>query len=377
MIKFNHSGNSVSVISYDENSITDTLRPAVYQVCYNDLAGFYLEKIKDSFEINEDQVFGQTMKRFQKIHRTYNERPSSTGVLLTGTKGSGKTLLAEITCNKMIQEGIPVITVSEPYRGTAFNKFISDIGDCVILIDEFAKVYEKQGHPEEEGGDPQSSLLTLFNGVYSNKRLILLTENDTHYINEFMLGRTSRIYYHWEFTRLDKVTILEYCKFHNVSDEIAEQVVQISYKCEDFTFDILKAVIEEQARFGGTVESAVEDLNIELRFSPNTSKIKVTEVTKLNDNSPVGFKEDTTYSLDLVGFGRPSCFYLDVKETGVDRRSTIGSNSSDDYPVQIYVSVRDIVYQSESHVIFENLDHGLLIKAEILEEPSTETMLAI
>lgn len=376
MIKFNHSGNSVSVISYDENSITDKLRPAVYQVCYSDFTGFYLEKIKDSFEINEDQVFGQTMKRFQKISRTYHERPSSTGVLLTGTKGSGKTLLAEITCNHMIQEGIPVVTVSEPYRGTAFNKFISDIGDCVILIDEFAKVYERQGNPEDEGGDPQSSLLTLFNGVYSNKRLILLTENDTHSINEFMLGRTSRIYYHWEFNRLDKATILEYCNFHNVPEDIAEQIVQISYKCEDFTFDILKAVIEEQARFGGTIESAVEDLNIELRYSANTSKVKVIEVTKLSDGSQVGFQE-STHNIDLVGFGRPSCFYLDVKETGVDRRTIVGSGASTDYPIQVYVPVRDIVYQSDTHVIFENMDHGLLIKAEILEEPSTETMLAV
>lgn len=368
MIKFNHSGNSVSVISYDENSITDTLRPAVYEVCYSDFSGYYLNKIKDNFEINEDKIFGKTTERFEKIQRTYHERPSSTGILLTGTKGSGKTLLAEYTCNKMLEQGIPVITVSECYKGTAFNKFISDIGDCVLLIDEFAKVYTKTNDSEEAGSDPQSALLTLFNGVYSNKRLVLLTENDCLDINEFMLGRTSRIYYHWEFSRLDKQTILEYCEYHGVEETTANEIVEVSYKCEDFTFDVLKAIIEEYARFGGDIQSLVLDLNIEMRFGANTSKIKITEVTKLANGANVDFDSNNIFNLDLNGMSRPTSFYLKVSDKGgnVPKRPSFGEEP-DSLSYEVYVPIRDIVYQSETQVVFESSDQGLLIKAEILQ----------
>lgn len=370
MIKFSYTGNDVRILDINEETFTDELKPAIYQVCHNQFIGFYLEKIKDQFEINEEKIFGRTLEMFEKIDKTYTDRFTSTGILLTGTKGSGKTLLAEYTCNKMLEKNIPVVIVNESFQGTEFAKFMSDIGNCVVFIDEFAKVYSKSGDDVDSGNDPQSSLLTILNGVYSSKRLVILTENDSDDINEFMIGRTGRIYYHWKFNRLDSTTIKEYCDYHEIEESVTAEILDVSHRCRDFTFDILKAILEEFKRFGGGIDTLIKDLNIELLESAELTNIKVVKVINSSTNEEIPFDNNAQFrKINLSYFGSSTYFELGVDKQLEKSYNSIASVSNSDYDFETaYPGVRDIVYQSETSIIFELQRQNIVIITELVED---------
>ena len=73
-------------------------------------------------------------------------------------------------------------------------------------MDEFEKTYTK------EGKNYQAKILTLFDGVYSSKKLFLLTCNDKSKMDSHMLNRPGRLYYLLEFHGLDQAFIREYCE---------------------------------------------------------------------------------------------------------------------------------------------------------------------
>jgi len=90
--------------------------------------------------------------------RTFTDRSNSTGVLLTGEKGSGKTLLAKHLSIMGYDMGIPTIVINSAWTGDSFNKLIQDIEQpLIVMFDEFEKVYNRE---------EQEKMLTLLDGVY-------------------------------------------------------------------------------------------------------------------------------------------------------------------------------------------------------------------
>lgn len=141
--KFIQSNTEVFIFDFDESQAKNNLTPAIYTVCFNPMQGFYLQRNKDKFDVVE-KTYGSLSSRVDRIIKTYESRESSTGVLLTGLKGSGKTLLSQSVSNKMIEKGVPVILVEEPFTNGSFIDFINKIGQCVLIFDEFAKVFDSQ-----------------------------------------------------------------------------------------------------------------------------------------------------------------------------------------------------------------------------------------
>src|ERR1700744_745758 len=71
----------------------DVLPRGNYLVEYNAMVGFYFTQF-DSFKLPK-KVYGNHQADALRILNTFSQRPSTTGVLLTGEKGSGKTLLTK------------------------------------------------------------------------------------------------------------------------------------------------------------------------------------------------------------------------------------------------------------------------------------------
>jgi hypothetical protein len=181
------------------------------------------------------------------------DRTSSTGVLLSGEKGSGKTLLAKSLALKGGEQDIPTIVINAPWHGDVFNKLVQDITQpCIILFDEFEKVYN-----EEE----QNSMLTLLDGVYPSKKLFILTCNDKWRINQHMRNRPGRIFYSLEFRGLESEFIEEYCQENLNAKQHIEKVVQIASLFSEFNFDMLKALVEDMNRYNETPQEALRMLN--------------------------------------------------------------------------------------------------------------------
>ena len=278
MSYFIKSGNTFKVADKDSLDIQERLPVGNYIVKQDQFGNFFLETV-DSFEI-KGKKYGDNDRNRDRIFNTFIDRTSSTGVMLTGEKGSGKTLLAKSLALKCADEGIPTILINQPWRGEAFNSLLQDISQpCMVLFDEFEKVYDS---------DEQEEMLTLLDGVFPSKKLFLITCNDKWRINQHMRNRPGRIFYMLDFKGLSGEFIREYC-YDNLVDKslnTIDSVVTVGSLFSEFNFDMLKALVEEMNRYGETAQEAMQMLNAKPEFDDG-SLYKVTVM-------PVGHAQPLT-----------------------------------------------------------------------------------
>ncbi len=231
--------------------VQNVLPVGTYTVGASPARGFYLKPITE-FDIS-GKIYGKTTRHAERILNTFNVRPSSTGVLLNGEKGSGKTMLAKMISQKGIAQGISTIVINTPFCGDSFNTFIQSINEpAVIVFDEFEKVFDN---------DQQEQILTLLDGVFPTKKLFILTVNDKYKVNSHMRNRPGRIFYMLDFKGLDAAFIEEYCLDNLENKAHIPQVCRLTLMFESFNFDMLKALVEEMNRYNESPNQAMEMLN--------------------------------------------------------------------------------------------------------------------
>lgn len=257
MTRFIKNGNAFTVASDESMDVRDMLPPGNYTVKEMPMGGpLYLEHI-DDFN-RPSKVYGDCLKNTDRVIRTFMDRPNATGVMLTGEKGSGKTLLTKNIAIELANQGIPTIVINAPWCGDKFNSFIQTIEQpCAILFDEFEKVYDR---------DEQEAILTLLDGVFPTKKLFLLTCNDKYRVDYHMRNRPGRVYYMMEFKGLDVNFIREYCEDNLKNQSYVDKVCSISTLFGQFNFDMLKALVEEMNRYDETPQEALRMLNAKPEF---------------------------------------------------------------------------------------------------------------
>jgi len=263
MSHFTKSGNTYNVIPGDALDISDKLPGGNYLLKFNDIIGaFYLEST-ELFDM-PSKLYGEDItKKQQRIINTFIDRKKSTGILLSGDKGSGKSLLAKSTCNEMaVDYDMPVIIINTPYNGDTFNKFMADISQqCVILFDEFEKVYSDQKDAE--------AILTLLDGTFSTNKLFILTVNNENRMDSHLFNRPGRIYYVFRYDGLGVDFIKEYCEDLLIRKEEIDNIVNFSYLFDSFNFDMLKAIVEELNRYDDEFKEVISILNTKPASTPS------------------------------------------------------------------------------------------------------------
>lgn len=267
--KFLRRANDFSLVDSKALNVHDELPAGNYVIKVDPQSGVMYLQMVDAFT-HPKKLYGHTMQTANRIMTSFKDRPRGTGVLLSGEKGSGKTLLARTVCiEAAARDKIPTIIVNAPWKGDNFFTFLSAITQpCIILFDEFEKVYNTEDNE-------QDAILTLLDGVFPSKKLFLLTCNDRFGINQNMINRPGRIYYSMEFHGLEEDFIREYTQ-DNLKDKAhVDSIVRITALFSEFNFDMLQALIEEMNRYGETPTEALHILNVSPVYDYATYKTNV------------------------------------------------------------------------------------------------------
>lgn len=269
--KFLRRANDWNVVDSSALNVHDALPGGNYIIRQDPVSNaLYLQSVEEFHA--PPKFYGDTLQRAERILSTFQTRPAGTGVLLSGEKGSGKTLLARTVSIMAAERGIPTIIINAPWSGDAFFSFLNAITQpCIILFDEFEKVYSgnkdddglKPVHQQFYGDNPaQNAILTLLDGVFQTKKLFMLTCNDKFGINRNMLNRPGRIFYALEFQGLDEQFVRDYATDNLKNKDRIEQIVRVAAMFEHFNFDMLKALIEEMNRYNESASDSLAMLNI-------------------------------------------------------------------------------------------------------------------
>lgn len=261
MSYFLKSGNTFRVATKESMDLHEALPVGNYTIKMDPMENFYLEHIED-FDVPK-KVYGNVLRQTDRVINTFNKRGKSTGVLMTGEKGSGKTMLSKNICIEMSKQGVPTIVINQPWFGEKFNTLIQSIQQpAIVLFDEFEKVYDRE---------QQEQMLTLLDGVYSTQKLFILTCNDRWRVDTHMRNRPGRIYYYFDFRGLEEEFIREYCQDNLNNKSHIDTICSIAGVFSAFNFDMLKATVEEMNRYDETPQEALKVLNVRAEFDSGTA----------------------------------------------------------------------------------------------------------
>lgn len=342
MTHYVNEGSIYAITKNFNHNIVEKLPAGTYHVMFNPKTGYYLDSIPN-FEV-KGKIYGDVQTRVNRIMNTYEERPNNTGVLLSGEKGSGKTLLAKMTCVEFIRRGGVVLIIDAPHFGPDFNDFIQQIDqDAVIFIDEFEKIYDR---------DTQNHLLTLLDGTFTTKKLFMVTINESVRFNDYMINRPGRFYYKFNYGNLDSSFVQEYCE-DNLNDQTyIRSIVSWNQNTRGLNFDCLKAIVEEMNRYNESFIEVLGYLNIVVDSSGNKYKIE----------SVTGATLYTEYG-DYLSSGNSilpfeSSVYIVIKST----KKTDDDDDDDEY---IYFKPNDITSISNGEITYEANGIKLVARKEV------------
>ena len=286
---------------YDDTmKVHNQLPPDNYIIRFNKMTGFYLEKY---FELStkEEKIYGVHEKKVTKVLNSFERTNRNLGVILSGDKGIGKSLFAKLLSIKAVEKGIPLIIVDKFYPGIA--SYIEEIDqEVVVLFDEFDKTFAGVKTDNNET-DPQAGLLTLFDGISQGKKLFVITCNDMHKLNDFLINRPGRFLYNIRFEYPSVAEIREYLldKLGEAYLPEIEKVIQFSKKVS-LNYDCLRAIAFE-LESGEPFEEAIKDMNItntEAQYYDIFLKYKEGLVLKMKNITLDMFDNENCESLWLV-----------------------------------------------------------------------------
>lgn len=265
-MKFSRSNNLFNLISPGVELIKE-LPLGIYQINQDPRSlEFFLEKqVFDKFNL-PDKLFGNTKELTKKVLKKYSLREKNLGVLLNGTKGSGKSLLAKSLCN----EGqVPVLILKSYPDDGDFQGFISNLNFRFILfIDEFEKVVREEA---------QVKMLSVLDGWSESKMLTVMTTNEAGNLSRYLDNRSSRIHYRFDFEGLTTPELEEVIDYHLVDAEHKSNLLKVCSIVGTVNYDVLISLIGEVNEMG------YSDPN-ELMYAMNIHSESVEYLIVVTDN---------------------------------------------------------------------------------------------
>lgn len=217
------------IISYNEIPV------GVYKISMSK-QGFYLEYVMSEF-VFDYKIYGLQEDFINHVIKTYNEaQTGNLGILLNGTKGTGKTVAAKMIANGLHLPVIIVQNMGQEMNLQMMNYLSTEINfDCVFFFDEYEKTFDKD-----------TTILSFMDGVYnSESRKVFLLTTNTLSIDRNLIGRPSRILYLKKFGNLEIEAASEFLDDTLNNKEYKQEVLEFINLLSISTIDILKSVVKE------------------------------------------------------------------------------------------------------------------------------------
>lgn len=242
-------GNFYSVTE-ESYEIHENLPLGVYQLTKRLDGEYDLIKIKDLSL--PDKLYGD-LSIVDKWIKSFNTFDKNLGILLSGLKGSGKTIYAKKFC---IDSKRPVILINEPIFGEGFNRILSakELNGSVIFIDEYEKIYNDR--------DKENLLLSILDGQVDNHLAFVLTVNESSLVSSNIINRPGRIKYLKSFGSLDFDTIDQVIQDRLDNQKHKDDLVSSLKKLDFITYDILNTIIDEINIFDEPASICCKNLNL-------------------------------------------------------------------------------------------------------------------
>lgn len=257
---------------YDDAVRTHQMFPlGTYRVHFSSKEGFSLIRI-DDLTVGDERIYGGRDRKVAKIFRSYALAERSLGVMLSGDKGIGKSLFLRMVAEAAREQRLPVVVVSEDHDGIV--EFLDSLDECLIVFDEFEKIFPAGRRGSTDGRNRQNQFLSLFDGLSAVKRIYCLTVNDVADVSTYLVNRPGRFHYHMRFEYPGPDEVRQYLvdQAPNAHPDEIENVALFSRRAR-LNYDHLRAIAFELEQPDSLFAEVVEDLNIK-SIEPSTYRIE-------------------------------------------------------------------------------------------------------
>lgn len=307
------------------------------RVKFDDVAGAKEEKA-ELFELVE---FLRNPQKFIELGARIPK-----GVLLVGSPGTGKTLLARAVAG---EAGVPFFSISgsdfvELYVGVGASRVRDMFAQakksrpCIIFIDEIDAVGRKRGAGMGGGHDEReqtlNQLLVEMDGFGKNEGIIIMAATNRPDILDPALLRPGRFDRQIVVDKPDCAGREEILKVHCRGKKVSESVdlSKIAKQTMGYTGADLENVMNEAAIFAARRNKAeidekdIEDANIKVMMGPERASQKVTEEEKrLTAFHEAGHavlaklvsKRDTVRQVSIIPRGRAGGYTMNIPKEDI------------------------------------------------------------
>lgn len=241
------------------------LKPGeVYDLLIYTSWGETVEKLTINGELNTPKKVYTTKKDELFIKRILfnfeHDTSNTTGVLLTGEKGTGKSIMAKILAERA---NLPIIVVSPRTEIDKISDFFKRFDTPVcILFDEVDKDFNTD------------RLLTFLDGLQkTSKKLVVMTANDAGSISDYLKNRCSRMRYYRNYKMgedIEEYTSL-ICESFKITGEEKDNIAKfVKEKIKYASIDNVLSFIKEYLftkELNITLDEVLEFMNINVTES--------------------------------------------------------------------------------------------------------------
>lgn len=178
-----------------------------------------------------EQRYGEHEEMVKTVVSDYDKLNPSIGAICAGLKGSGKSVLCNDICNRLLGQGIPTLVIEDPINVHHLRNIMAITGPCVLYFDEFGKNYTDKLE--------RVRLLGLFSDQALLGYVFLLTANKRSELSDFLIDRPGRIRYMFEMNDVTSTALYDFLSKNGIPKERATWLFSMR---DALTFDILQAI---------------------------------------------------------------------------------------------------------------------------------------